>query len=94
MHHILNLEHVAASYVGDAGDHDLKEFFDGMLDHADGIEGSLALGLLAHVEECEADTEIFGGRLVELILASFHQCLDDGTGDFLVALADEGQAEG
>jgi len=93
MHHILDLEHVSATNIGDTGDHDFKEFFDRMLDHADGVQSSLALGLLAHVEECETDTEVFSGGLVELVLASFHQGLDDGTCHFLITLTDEGQTK-
>lgn len=48
MYHLLYLEDVATADISGGDDHDLDEFLDWVLNHADGLESGLTLVLLSH----------------------------------------------
>jgi hypothetical protein len=51
MDHFLNLKDISASDVGCTQNHNFDKLLNGVLDHANSLQSSLTLVLLAHIEQ-------------------------------------------
>lgn len=67
VHQSLDLQHVAAANIGSTDNNNFDEFFNWVRDNLESLNSCLAFVLLSHIEECKADSKVFGKVLVQLV---------------------------